>query len=105
MVDMKDAEQVPIGTGSQVALATAPQSIIGSVAFIDDVSAQAMVRQSNGVMALYPKSNLVGWFTEGWYRLPAQPFAPPVVSVVTVVYRANPDVYPEYTIPVNVSDA
>lgn len=94
-----------IAPNDSVALGSAPDSVIGTITAVDQAGDMAWILQSGGGYGTYPISQLVQFFTPGWYRQPGEAFNPPFNNEVTVVYRSSPSFYPEYTVLVNVSDA
>lgn len=92
-----------IDVNDMVADATKPNTVLGSVLGVDAASKSACIVLNSGGMAVWPLDSLTHYFAQGWYRMPQTPFIPG--GVVTVVYRGMVGDYPEYTVPVNVSDA
>lgn len=94
-----------INPNDSVALDSAPGTIIGTVAAISQQDDMCLIRQDGGGWGAYAMSQLVQFFTPGWYRRDSESFNPPFSNEVTVVYRPTPSFYPEYTVLVEVKDA
>jgi hypothetical protein len=93
-----------VSANDTVATVSAPTVALGSVSCVDPVNSMAWVKLNAGGFGTYPTAQLVQFFASGWYRKPDNPFDP-LAGVVQVVYRATQQAYPEYSVPVTVSDS
>lgn len=82
----------------------ASKTIVGYVVGMDPATQTTWVN-NNGTNQQYPSSALELLFSPGWYRRRDEPFAPPVNNDVLVAYRPDPYAYPDFTVPVTVSDS